>query len=96
FDLERMGELEIYTEHGPHTGYPTLQATAPQHPYVKPCWPPGHSIGYEHTFTHTVLDFLLALDAGSRARPDFQDGLANQRVLDAIERSHASRRWERV
>jgi predicted dehydrogenase len=26
--------------------------------------------------------------------PSFEDGVKNQRVLDAIERSSASRRWE--
>ena len=91
-----MNELELYTEQGADSGFRTVLATDPAHPYVSAWWPPGHLIGYEHTFTHTVLDFLLALDAGSRARPDFHDGLVNQRVLDAVERSNASRRWERV
>jgi predicted dehydrogenase len=29
-------------------------------------------------------------------KPNFEDGVANQRVLDAIERSSGSRRWEQV
>jgi predicted dehydrogenase len=43
-----------------------------------------------------VRDFVAAVAAGGTLKPDFADGLANQRVLDAIERSSASRRWERV
>ena len=53
-------------------------------------------IGYEHTFTHTVLDLLRAVAEGRLPSPNFEDGVRNQRVLDAIERSSASRRWEKV
>ena len=96
FNLERMNELELYVEEGPDGGFRTVQVTEPQHPYVGGWWPPGHIIGYEHTFTHTVLDFLLAVGEGRPASPDFADGVRNQRVLDAIERAAASRRWEAV
>ena len=55
-------------------------------------WPPGHIIGYEHSFTHTVYDFLRAIDGATPPpRPDFEDGVQNQRVLDAIERSASHR-----
>jgi predicted dehydrogenase len=53
-------------------------------------------LGYEHTFVHTMHDFVRAVATGGRMQPDFEDGLANQRVLEAIERSAASRRWEKV
>ena len=56
-------------------------------------WKPGHPIGYEHTFTSSLADFLAGLDAGEAARPTFADGLAVQRVLDAIEASAARREW---
>ena len=96
FDLERMNELEIYEEQGPDSGFRTVLATDATHPYVEAWWPPGHLLGYEHTFTHTVLDFLRAVDGKTRATPDFADGVANQRALDAIERSSSSRKWESV
>jgi len=96
FDLERMNELELYLEEGPESGFKTVLATDESHPYVEAWWPPGHIIGYEHTFTHTILDFIRAIDAGERVRPDFEDGLRNQQVLDAIERSARSRSWESV
>ncbi len=96
FDLERMNELELYEEAGPDSGFRTVLATDAAHPYVEAWWPPGHIIGYEHTFTHTVLDFLRAIDGKSVVRPNFEDGVANQRALDAIERSSSSRRWETV
>jgi predicted dehydrogenase len=96
FDFERMNELELYEESGPESGFRTILATDASHPYAGAWWPPGHILGYEHTFVHTVRDFALAVATGGAMQPDFEDGLANQRVLDAIERSAASRRWEKV
>ncbi len=96
FDLERMNELELYVEEGPESGFRTVLATDASHPYVAGWWPPGHIIGYEHTFTHTVLDLLLAVDKKEVPTPNFEDGVRNQKVLAAIERSAASRTWESV
>ena len=96
FDLERMNELELYVEEGPNSGFRTVLATDASHPYIAGWWPPGHIIGYEHTFTHTVLDLLRAIDEGRVPQPNFEDGVRNQRVLDAVERSAGSRRWEAV
>jgi predicted dehydrogenase len=98
FDLERMNELALYEESGAESGFRTILATDEAHPYVSAWWPPGHILGYEHTFVHTVVDFVRAVagTAERRVRPDFEDGLRNQRVLDAIERSASSRCWERV
>lgn len=96
FDLERMNELEVYLEEGPDSGFRTVLATDPTHPYVEAWWPPGHILGYEHTFVHTVVDLLRAVESGVLPQPSFEDGVRNQRVLDAIERSSASRRWESV
>jgi predicted dehydrogenase len=97
FDLERMNELEVYFESdAPATrGFRRILVTEPQHhPYVGSWWPPGHIIGYEHTFVHTIYDLLEGIAGGTSPRPDFEDGVRNQRVLDAWERSAASRRWE--
>lgn len=96
FDLERMNELELYLEEGPTSGFRTINVTDPAHPYVAAWFPPGHIIGYEHTFTHTVYDLLRAIDAGAIPSPNFRDGVQNQRVLDAAERAAESRRWETV
>ncbi len=96
WDLERMNELEVYREVGPDSGFRTILATDEAHPFVEAWWPPGHVLGYEHTFTHTVFDLLRAIDSGVPAQPNFEDGVRNQRVLDAIERSSARRQWEKV
>lgn len=99
FNLERMNELEYYSseDDGSVQGFRQIMVTEPaHHPYVKAWWPPGHIIGYEHTFVHTVHDFLEAVASGKRVRPDFEDGLQNQVVLAAIERAAETRRWVKV
>jgi predicted dehydrogenase len=95
WDLERMNELELYIESGALSGFSTISVTDAS-PYVGAWWPPGHIIGYEHSFTHTVYDFIKAVAEGKSVTPDFEDGLRNQRVLDAIERSAVSRQWVKV
>ncbi|HVF27195.1 MAG TPA: Gfo/Idh/MocA family oxidoreductase, partial [Pyrinomonadaceae bacterium] len=96
FDLERMNELELYIEEGPNSGFRTVQVTDGKHPFVAGWWPPGHLIGYEHTFTHTALDLLKAVDKGEVPTPNFEDGVKNQKVLDAIEKASGSKKWESV
>ena len=71
-------------------GFRTIQVTKADHPYAGAWWPEGHTIGYEHTFTHEVRDLLLAIADGRDPVPSFADGLQVQEVLDAVQRSAAS------
>jgi predicted dehydrogenase len=98
FDLERMNELDVYLESDPPNvrGFRTVLVTESSHPYMKAWWPPGHIIGYEHTFTHTVFDLLEAIAKGRSPKPNFEDGVRNQRVLAAIEKAARARRWVTV
>lgn len=98
FDLERMNELEVFLRSDPGAlqGFRRILVTESDHPYGKAWWPPGHILGYEHTFTHTVFDLLEALAKGRQPAPSFEDGVRNQAVLDAIERAARTRRWVRV
>jgi len=95
FDLERMNELRVYFEDAdPETsGLRTLLVTEPEHPYMARWWPPGHIIGYEHTFVHTVKDLLDGIKTGENPGPTFEDGLRVQAVIDAVERSLRRRAW---
>ncbi|GHG02347.1 MULTISPECIES: Gfo/Idh/MocA family protein [Amycolatopsis] len=90
FDFESMNELQWYEGTGTEAGFRRILVTEPQHPYVGAWWPPGHLLGYEHTFTHEVADFLDAIGAGTDPAPSFDDGLRVQRVLDAVEKSAAA------
>lgn len=96
FNLERMNELEFYANEGSESGFKTIQVTDRSHPYMKAWWPPGHIIGYEHTFTHTVFDLLESIAAQKLPIPNFKDGVKNQRVLNAVEKSAVSKAWVSV
>ncbi|MFJ3385127.1 MULTISPECIES: Gfo/Idh/MocA family protein [unclassified Curtobacterium] len=91
FDLEAMNELRLYESSAPagEQGFRRILVTEPEHPYAAAWWPTGHLIGYEHTFSHQVKDFVDAIVAGTDPSPSFADGLHVQRVLDAVERSAA-------
>jgi len=92
FDLEAMNELRLYESNAPagEQGFRRILVTEPEHPYMGAWWPTGHLIGYEHTFSHQVKDFVDAIVAGTDPSPSFADGLHVQRVLDAVERSAAA------
>ncbi|MEK6344610.1 MAG: Gfo/Idh/MocA family oxidoreductase [Curtobacterium sp.] len=91
FDLESMNELRFYDATAPagEQGFQRIIVTEPEHPYMAAWWPTGHLIGYEHTFSHEVKDFVQAIVAGEDPTPSFEEGLHVQRVLDAVERSAA-------
>ncbi|HUR07029.1 MAG TPA: Gfo/Idh/MocA family oxidoreductase [Nonomuraea sp.] len=86
FDFEAMNEL--WVSEG-DSGFKRILVTEADHPYAAAWWPPGHGLGYEHTFTHEVKDFLEAIAQGDDPAPSFADGLRVQRVLAAVERSAA-------
>lgn len=85
FDMERMNELQFYSNDDPagEQGFRTIQTTDPTHPYMTHWWPPGHIIGYEHGFIHAVADFLEAIDKDKEIRPNFADGVKILAVLEA-------------
>ncbi|MEV7934232.1 Gfo/Idh/MocA family oxidoreductase [Curtobacterium sp. NPDC089185] len=89
FDLESMNELRLYEASAPagEQGFRRILVTEPEHPYMAAWWPTGHLIGYEHTFSHEVKDFVQAIIAGEDPSPSFEEGLHVQQVLDAVERS---------
>jgi predicted dehydrogenase len=99
FDLENLNNLQYYSadDRVDAQGFREIIACSKgAHPYADHWWADGHILGYEHTFTHSVNDFLMALESGAEIHPDFNDGLRNQQVLDAVERASRSRRWEKV
>ncbi|MPV89273.1 gfo/Idh/MocA family oxidoreductase, partial [Georgenia ruanii] len=93
FDFEDMNVLQYYdaTEPARTAGFHRILVTEPEHPYMAGWWPAGHGLGYEHGFVHQAVDLVRAVAAGEQPTPSFADGLAVQRVLDAVERSSAAR-----
>ena len=100
FDFEDMNRLQFFDNRQPEDrqGFSDILVTQPggTHPYVGQWWPPGHILGYEHTFVHTLADFVNAVLAGQSVQPTFEDGLKNQRVLEAVEQSANTKQWTTV
>jgi len=98
FDLERLNELQVYfvDDDRAARGFRTIMVTEPVHRYVDHWWPPGHILGWEHTFIHQYYEFLHALETDALPSPNFHDGLKVQRVLDAVEQAAAEKRWIEV
>jgi len=95
FNLERMNELEVYYHDDPPEtrGFRLVQTTDSCHPFTGDYWPVAHIIGYEHTFINLVKKLMDAMAAGQPASPNWVDGVKNQAVLEAVEKSWATRSW---
>ncbi|HAQ20528.1 MAG TPA: dehydrogenase [Prolixibacteraceae bacterium] len=95
FNLERLNELEYYSrdDHSAEHGFRNILVTENEHPYINRWWPPGHTIGWEHTFIHEIGDFLTAIANNVKITPDFYDGYKCQLVLDAVMKSSKFRKW---
>jgi len=98
FNFEDMNRLEYYNSGDPEDrrGFRSILVTEGVHPYAGAWWPPGHIIGYEHTFVNTFADFVKAVVSGKSVQPTFADGLANERVLAAVEKSAKTKSWIKV
>ncbi|WP_247728574.1 Gfo/Idh/MocA family protein [Halovivax limisalsi] len=91
FSLERLNELEL--KRADDRGYETILVTDEDDPYLEHWWPPGHVLGWEHTFVHENAAFLAAVETGEPADPSFADGRAVQRAIAAIVESDERGEW---
>lgn len=98
WDLHDLHRLQYFDHHdeGRVRGWRSLHITDGDHPYMGKWWVPGLQIGYEHSFVHQVADFLEGLAQGKPVSPTFRDALETQYVCDAVLKSAATDKWERV
>jgi predicted dehydrogenase len=103
FDLERLNELQVHlADSSPGRsaqGFRQVLVTDTDHPFLSWWWPPGHIIGWEHTFVHEIHHFLNAIATGEDVRPygaDFEDGYRAAEVCEAILRSNETGRREAI
>lgn len=98
WDLHDLHRLEFFDhrDESKLRGWKNIHITDGEHPYMKHWWVPGLQIGYEHTFTHQVADFIEALDGEKPMSPSFRDGLATEYVTDAVLKSATTKQWEKV
>ena len=86
WDLHDLNRVQ-YFDHGvegAQRGWTNILVTDGDHPYLGKWWVPGLIIGYEHSFTHQVADFLDGLKSGKPAAPTFREALETNRICDAI------------
>jgi predicted dehydrogenase len=98
WDLHDLHRLQYFDhkDEGRLRGWRSVHITDGDHPYMKHWWVPGTQIGFEHTFTHAVADFLDAMGKGASVGPTFRDALATDYVTAAVLQSAKSGRWEKV
>jgi predicted dehydrogenase len=95
FDLEDMSRLWYFDSREPKhvQGWRKMPIWDEMHPYMDKWWVPGCAIGYEHTFANQVADLMQAIADGKPMKPDFDDGLKCQLVLDAVLEAAETGRW---
>ncbi len=98
WDLHDLHRLQYFDHRDPGVvrGWRSIHVSDGDHPYMGKWWVPGLQIGYEHSFTHQVADFLEGLGTGKPAMPDFRDAYRTQVVLDAILDSAKGGNWAKV
>jgi len=98
FDLEDLNHLNVFDagDTAEVQGSHNVLVTGPGHPYTSRFWPPGHILGYEHTFILTLADFLQSLENNEKFHVNFQDAVNVQKVLHAVEESARTRAWASI
>jgi predicted dehydrogenase len=96
FDLERLNELQVCEG---ASGFRTRLVSEADDPFWEWWWPPGHGLGWDHTFVHELHHLLAAIAGNGEIAPDgstFEDGYRAAEVCDAIVRSAETGRREPV
>jgi len=95
FNLERLNELQYFSLNDDklEQGFRTILVTESEHPFIDAWWPPGHIIGWEHTFVHQFATLINGIAKNEKVVPNFYDGLKCQEVLDAVVESAQEKKW---
>lgn len=98
WDFEHMNELQVYftDEDELLRGFRTINCTEMKHPYAGNYWPPGHILGYEHTFISLIYELINGVANGLNPQPNFADGVYNQAVMEAVSKSSELGRWVNI
>ncbi len=96
--FEDLNYLDYYSTADPGTqqGFRRIIATEGAHPYAGNWWPPGHMLGYDHSFSHAAYNLTQAIAKNQPCVPDFHDGAQCVAVLEAVDASIDSGSWAKV
>ena len=90
WDMEDLNRLHVFyaaDEADGTGGFRDILVSQPEHPFMDMWWPPGHTVGWEHSFAHEWRDFLTAV-IEDRPLPveqaSFEDGYQAALMCDAI------------
>jgi predicted dehydrogenase len=98
WDMEDLNRLHVFyasDEADGTGGFRDILVTQTDHPFLDMWWPPGHTIGWEHSFAHEWRDFLAAVIDDRPLPPEqasFEDGYQAAVLCDAIIASAAEGR----
>ncbi len=102
WDMEDLNRLHVFYSADEETGtggFRDILVSQPDHPFMDLWWPPGHTIGWEHSFVHEWRDFLSAIIDERPISPEqatFEDGYEAALVCDAIALSSNEGRRVRI
>ena len=90
WDMEDVNRLHVFfveDEQAGLGGFRDVLVTEHDHPFLAQWWPPGHVLGWEHSFVHQWRDFLQAVMENRAVDPlqaNFDDGYEAAVVCDTI------------
>jgi predicted dehydrogenase len=90
WDMEDLNRLHVFyasDEVDRTGGFRDILVTQPHHPFMDMWWPPGHTVGWEHSFAHEWRDFLTSVIEDRPLPPEqasFEDGYQAAVLCDAI------------
>lgn len=98
WDMEDLNRLHVFyagDEADRTGGFRDVLVSQPDHPFMDMWWPPGHTVGWEHSFAHEWRDFLTAFIDDRPLPPEqasFEDGYQAAVLCDAIITAATERR----
>jgi len=99
FNFERPNELEYYSGLDPkdRQGHRAI-IMGPVHPYGSAFTFPatGSGAGFQDSLNNEIYEVLKAVASSSSVKPDFYDGWKVSQVIEAIQKSSITQKWESV
>tara|TARA_A100001388_G_scaffold274073_1_gene257070 strand:- start:1153 stop:2283 length:1131 start_codon:yes stop_codon:yes gene_type:complete len=95
YNQERLNEIKLYTKSDDSScnGFRTI-LSGPEHPFYSSFLPNGgHGLGFMDVKICELQGLLLAIENNTDTWPNFEDGLAIERVMDSIDVSSVNRQW---
>ena len=95
YDQERFNEMQLYVADGPEEtrGFRTILAAPDHPPYDRFTPAPGHGLGFNDLKVIECRQLLGRIAGEATTLIDFDEGLAIERIVDAIARSSRAGAW---